>query len=371
MDCLKSQNQIVNAAMFPGGFAKSSYSTATFPPSKTGPVCSLASYLQALERPVAAVILQSPYTSIRDAASDLLGCTSNLMLDRWQNWVHLVGNGNSSDVVIKSPVLLLHADNDKIINCNHSRLLHQYRTMLSLPSELFIQASTDTFVKGHNFFDYEKDVLQPAKSFLSRQVPAASSLIALPLEVVDAVNQIPALFRQLGQRELQSKAPVASSKIDRDTSLIASSRKCSDKCALAGWAICCCVFCGECWLSLGYRVASKAYYMSLGRRPFFDYQLLKPQDDENGKSGSILLLFDKSAIVENPAAPPVAAAAAAKVNTTSENAKKKSITELRTVKSDVRNPLQSQDTASSKSTKSTVPSSEKQEGPKTVYFLPG
>ena len=76
-----------------------------------------------------------------------------------------VGNGNSSDVVIKSPVLLLHADNDKIINCNHSRLLHQYRTMLSLPSELFIQASTDTFVKGHNFFDYEKDVLQPAKVF--------------------------------------------------------------------------------------------------------------------------------------------------------------------------------------------------------------
>lgn len=102
-----------------------------------------------------------------------------------------------------------------------------------------------------------------------------------------------------------------------------------------------------------------------GSRPFFDYQLLKPQDNENGKSGSILLLFDKSAIVENPAAPPVAAA---KAKATSENARKKSITEIRTLNSDVRNPMQSQDTAAAKST---VPSSEKQEGPKTVYFLPG
>ena len=81
----------------------------------------------------------------------------------WSSLYDQVGNGNSSDVVIKSPVLFLHADNDKIINCNHSRLLHQYRTMLKLPSELFIQASTDTFVKGHNYFDYEKDVLQPSK----------------------------------------------------------------------------------------------------------------------------------------------------------------------------------------------------------------
>jgi hypothetical protein len=101
-----------------------------------------------------------------------------------------------------------------------------------------------------------------------------------------------------------------------------------------------------------------------GRRPFFDYQLLKPQDNENGKSGSILLLFDKTAIVENPAAPP----AVAKARATSENAKKKSITEIRTLNSDVRNPLQLQNTAASKST---VPSTEKQEGPKTVYFLPG
>ena len=110
-----------------------------------------------------------------------------------------------------------------------------------------------------------------------------------------------------------------------------------------------------------------------GRRPFFDYQLLKPQDNDNGKSGSILLLFDKSAIVENPTAPPtaVAAAAAAKTKAGSENERKKSVTtEIRSVNSDVRNPLQSQNTASSKST-STDPSSEKQEGPKTVYFLPG
>ena len=90
----------------------------------SGPVCTLASDLELLKTPVGAVILQSPYTSIRDAAADILGCASFFILNRWVNWVYLVGSGPE---VIKSPVLFIHADNDKIINFHHSKLLHEHR----------------------------------------------------------------------------------------------------------------------------------------------------------------------------------------------------------------------------------------------------
>ena len=55
----------------------------------TGPACSLASYLESSGSPPAALILHAPYTSLRDAAYDLLGCFSFLFLNRWENWTKL------------------------------------------------------------------------------------------------------------------------------------------------------------------------------------------------------------------------------------------------------------------------------------------
>ena len=57
----------------------------------TGPACSLASYLESINKPPAALILHAPYTSLSDAAYDLLGCFSYLFLNRWENWTRLCG----------------------------------------------------------------------------------------------------------------------------------------------------------------------------------------------------------------------------------------------------------------------------------------
>eukprot|EP01032_Pedospumella_encystans_P015541 gene15541-17767_t len=133
----------------------------------TGPVCELASELTKMNQAPAAVILQSPYSSIRDVTYDLLGCVNFFLLDRWQNWRKLVGTIEDPSV-IKCPVLFIHADGDKVINYHHSLLMHEYRVKCGLPSELFVQKSDAHFVKGHNFFDYDRDVVVPSVEFMTR-----------------------------------------------------------------------------------------------------------------------------------------------------------------------------------------------------------
>lgn len=132
----------------------------------TGPACYLASHLEMRHMPPFALILQSPFVSIHAVASDLLGIISYCMLDRWPNHYYLVGNPETHPHIARCPVLFLHADHDQIIACHHSQILHEQRVLHQLPSELFIQQSTEHFKKGHNYFDYEKDVLIPSKTFL-------------------------------------------------------------------------------------------------------------------------------------------------------------------------------------------------------------
>jgi hypothetical protein len=133
----------------------------------TGPACSLAGYLQSIQMPPFALVLHSPFASIADATSDLLGdCLSYFLLNRWENHYYLVNKKESNPATIQIPVLFLHADNDKIISILHSELLHQERKKLNLPSEFFVQRSDEFYLKGHNYFDYEKDVVIPTKRFL-------------------------------------------------------------------------------------------------------------------------------------------------------------------------------------------------------------
>ena len=240
----------------------------------------LASRLQAMQMPVAAMILHSPYTSIRDVAQDILGGVTSLFSNRWENWQGLCGEpverraglapaappmalpsapgmsstwtnvstpvattkqaGGKGDTgssncsnrvsgrlskedllslssrylaascqVVQSPVLLLHADNDQIIDHHHSSTLNLMRNRYKLPSELFTQRSTARVVKDHNMFDYEKDVIRPVQRFLMakglyvdhdargslmsedfREQPQKAT-IALDLEVVTAATVPP------------------------------------------------------------------------------------------------------------------------------------------------------------------------------------
>ena len=135
----------------------------------TGPVTKLAAVLQIEKRPVAAVILQSPYTSLRNAASDLVGTciSSSCMIERWENWKLLCRDQSS----LACPVLLIHADQDQIIDAYHSEIMHAARLKLGLPSTLYIQKSTYDFVKNHNQYDYDTDVIIPSRDFLAKYVP--------------------------------------------------------------------------------------------------------------------------------------------------------------------------------------------------------
>ena len=160
----------------------------------SGPAVKLASTLDSKGTPVAALVLQSPYTSIRAVADDLLGCVSLCFLDRWESWRSLAHSKSSSSSasscsccccsgamfspslsfgvgVIKSPVLFVHADNDEIIFHAHSLHLHSLRLKDNLPTAIFTQVSTEGFTKNHNQFDFDSDYIIPTRDFLHKHVP--------------------------------------------------------------------------------------------------------------------------------------------------------------------------------------------------------
>ena len=173
----------------------------------TGPACKLAAELSLGGRPPAAVVLHSPFCSLTLAAKDLLcDCVSCCILDRlsfslslslslfhffplffpfpplltiaisfsfthtcmnssfifllrFVNWEHVCYD-------ISSPLLLLHADNDKIIDYQHSKSMFELRCKNGLPCKLFTQTSTASFAKTHNTYDYYPDVVLPVQFFL-------------------------------------------------------------------------------------------------------------------------------------------------------------------------------------------------------------
>lgn len=210
-----------------------------------GLAVSLAAKLQTLGHPPAALILHSPYTSIRDVAKDVMGKSTLLFMNRWENWRPLCqkplsvtatapskapvkpssgtdtgttaetgggdvdsesiqvtmaasaakepeqGHGHAMTAAevrslparfaacaptsIEAPVLFIHADHDQIIDHHHSATLNLSRSRNGLSSELFTQRSNEIFHKDHNMFDYEVDVINPIRSFLTKHLLLSAS----------------------------------------------------------------------------------------------------------------------------------------------------------------------------------------------------
>lgn len=277
----------------------------------SGPVCTLASDLEVLKTPVAAIILQSPYTSIRDAASDILGCISLCILDRWVNWMCLVGTGPE---VIRSPILFIHADNDKIVNCSHSKLLHEHRLKYKLSSEIFIQKSTERMTKGHNIYEYEKDVVVPSKQFLQSIGTTTATPITLDLRVIEQSCTVPAEYLKRYYPEIgpTSNDPTtgtagtttlmtgttnsSSSSFNRDAD--ANSEDLLKKnhyegCLVCSWCMCCCSFCVECCVALNYQLFTSGYHRLTCSLPIFNYSTLRPQELKDQASISNIFRLDR------------------------------------------------------------------------------
>ena len=77
----------------------------------TGP----ATYLAA-ESPVHALMLMSPYLSIRRLAKDMVGFLKFMIAERFENYKAIKN--------VHSPILLLHGEKDSLIKCKHSQELH-------------------------------------------------------------------------------------------------------------------------------------------------------------------------------------------------------------------------------------------------------
>lgn len=260
----------------------------------TGPTCALASYLQLNKTPPAAVVLQSPFTSICDATADLLGGLNYLMVNRWENWRKLIPAYKGDKGVIQCPVLFIHADNDKVIHCNHSKLMHEHRSDAGLPSELFIQKSHGSFIKSHNFFSYEHDVIAPTKAFIAQVQLMRRSQLVLPSDVLDVYKVVPTEILELEEkieRRKASKSPLEEERTMKNDPRNPKDMKknlfqkctCMDYCS---WSCCLCSFCLE--GCCGCFSHSFNYCISLCVAPSFNYQKLRPTDMTVGSVGSLI-----------------------------------------------------------------------------------
>jgi pimeloyl-ACP methyl ester carboxylesterase len=79
----------------------------------SGPAC----YLSSLLKPPSALLLLSPYTSLRDAVRTLLGSLPSMLVrDRFKNH-EVIQN-------VKCPTLIIHGLNDNLIPHTHAQRLH-------------------------------------------------------------------------------------------------------------------------------------------------------------------------------------------------------------------------------------------------------
>ena len=340
-----------------------------------GPACYLGSLLEQQHIPSAAVVLQSPFTSIRDTAEDLLGFVSWFMLDRGVNWRKLSYAGrrppprvlapaaavtvsetvknplqpeekqeddkeNSStpnsksnsksnlnltpdpmdssaggdsiwaslkascccsfalcpepEAVIRSPVLLIHADQDQIIDHHHSTILHALRLRDRLPSTLYTQVSTKTFIKDHNNYDYDADVIEPTREFLSQHIDYDNPTlgIALPLDVVVGACAVPPTyqhgpFRHAPKPTDAGKDPAAPT-VPATASAPYSPPTKYTICLCLRCALCCpACFCAECSVAILAKAARTVYFGISGEDPPFQYatRVEREKSWPGGKAG--------------------------------------------------------------------------------------
>jgi len=133
----------------------------------TGPATKLASAIETVDgKTLSAVVLHSPFTSVREAGLALLGDIAHVMSDRWDNRAHVVK--------YKTRTLIVHALEDEVVPFEHATILHKMRQTAKLPSVLHSTHGT------HNYFSYYRDYLQPINSFLDASAKVGIAPRMLP-----------------------------------------------------------------------------------------------------------------------------------------------------------------------------------------------
>ena len=108
----------------------------------SGPACELA----AKNKQVAALVLLSPYTSLKAATRTYLGSIASLLVrERFENSVVIRD--------VKCPTLIIHGQNDNIIPESHAIELH---SNCGGPCKLIMPENMT-----HNDYDIQADLVKP------------------------------------------------------------------------------------------------------------------------------------------------------------------------------------------------------------------
>jgi pimeloyl-ACP methyl ester carboxylesterase len=138
----------------------------------TGPACWITRMMCAQGGAPAALVLQSPFTSIRDIASGYIGAAASYLLaDTWNNRENLAE--------VDCPVLVLHGDKDTVIPFSHSQNLIEAMRVANedrAEGQPTRPASMTFFVQegcDHNTYDADQHVVLPMMKWVRKRVTPA------------------------------------------------------------------------------------------------------------------------------------------------------------------------------------------------------
>ncbi|CAF0883828.1 unnamed protein product [Rotaria sordida] len=132
----------------------------------SGPACHIASI-----RPIGGLILQSPYTSIRNLVREKIGILSLFIgTSLWDNLAAIEH--------ITIPVLFIHGQLDDLISPQHSQILYDSLSRNEKKELIFLPHD------DHNSMSME-DVISLAKSFLNRYFPM--TIQSMPRIHIDSI----------------------------------------------------------------------------------------------------------------------------------------------------------------------------------------
>jgi acetyl esterase/lipase len=157
----------------------------------TGPAARLAAQVQAAGARVGALILQSPFTCVRDAAAALVGSVAYVMFERWDNAEALRA--------LACPLLIVHGTADDVIPFAQGCALRDLREAAKLPCTFHAQPGAT-----HNNYRAREDLSVPV-ACVPRAAPGAPDTRAplLGLRCIP-LHALPALARQPCSRVIPS-----------------------------------------------------------------------------------------------------------------------------------------------------------------------
>jgi abhydrolase domain-containing protein 17 len=122
----------------------------------TGPTCTMAAKLCKEKQQLGGVILQSPYTSIKDFVTHVASGMPDFDWNSWKNWNSLE---NIKDITC--PIYIIHGKKDTLIPYNHAEKLFE-----ACKSNLIDNKLISFDEVGHNDFKLP-DLIDVLKKFLT------------------------------------------------------------------------------------------------------------------------------------------------------------------------------------------------------------